>query len=143
MMYVKVGTRPTTAATAGTAGEGKEQRTMSRNTKTDPQNLTNVEVSVLADISESYVSDLVRTGKLTRPISVEQVSAWVLDRGRKAGTSKSKWYHVKMSPAQFEEFVEAGDYDEYRDPAATEREAREKAAADARERLVALDINLG
>jgi hypothetical protein len=115
---------------------------MARKTKTDPQNLTNVEVSVLADISESYVSDLVRTEKLTRPISVEQVSAWVLERGRKSSTSKAKWFHVKMTAAEFAEFEAEGIYEEYRDPAAAEKEAREKAADEARERLVALDINL-
>lgn len=110
--------------------------------KTNPFDLTNVEVSVLADISESYVSDLVRTGKLERPISVDQVQAWVDQRGRKASGSKAKWYHVKMTPAEFAEFEAEGTYEEYRDPAAAEKEARLRAADEARERLEALDVKL-
>lgn len=106
--------------------------------KVNPQDLTLDEAGVLLNVAASTVGDLVRSEKLSRPISVEALKAYSETRksGRKGGGAKT--YHVKMTPAQATELLNKGY--EVIDPGVKEREAAEKRREAAKSRLGNLSL---
>lgn len=110
--------------------------------KVNPQNLTLVEAAVIAGVSDSYIGDLIRNGKLERPLTVESVREWAESRKRVGSTGKAKWYHVRCTPEQYAELVETFGDDNTRDPGQIEKDARERKADEARAALTALGLDV-
>lgn len=113
---------------------------MSHETKVNPSNLTNDEAGALLNVTATSVGNLVRTGKLARPITIEALREYAATRGaRTAKSAESKWFRIKLTPEQFEEL--SAEY-EVEDPAEKDRARREERTAAAAARVQSLGLKL-
>lgn len=108
----------------------------------DLQNMTYAEAAAfLGYANESSVGDLVRAKKLHRPLTIEDLTTFKAEREAGGGPGRStpdgrKWYHVRLTEEEWKAFSK--EYGERaRDPRVAEREAREVAREEAKERLLA------